>query len=99
VGVRFDWDESKNAANQKKHGVSFEQARRLFESGVDYLELFDEAHSESEERFLAIGPIPGGVVLVVWTEEPEDAVRIIGARWATNRERQLFHLRMEQSHG
>lgn len=97
--MRFDWDESKNAANQKKHGVSFEQARSLFESGVDFLELFDEAHSESEERFLAIGPIPGGIVLVVWTEEPEGVVRIIGARWATNRERQLFHSRMEQSHG
>ncbi len=50
------WDEEKNRANVTKHGLSFEEASRLFTSGVDYLELFDERHSEDEERFIALGP-------------------------------------------
>ena len=58
----------------------------LFTSGVDYLEIFDEAHSEDEDRFIAIGPIRRGLVLVVWTERDETVVRIISARWATPRE-------------
>jgi len=60
--VEFTWDEGKNAANLAKHGVSFEEARALFLSGVNYLELFDEAHSVDEERFIAIGPISRSAV-------------------------------------
>ncbi len=88
--LRFTWDEAKNLLNQEKHGVSFEEASALFTSGVDYLELFDDAHSSDEDRFIAIGPIGRGVVLVVWTEQNEDGVRIIGARMATKREREHF---------
>jgi uncharacterized DUF497 family protein len=84
--VKVTWDETKNLANQSKHGVSFEEATALFETG-DYLEIFDEAHSEDEERFIAIGPIRRGLVLVVWTEQDEETTRIISARWATKRER------------
>jgi len=95
-GVKVTWHEAKNLANQKKHGVSFQEARRLFVSGIDYLEVFDEAHSETEDRFLAIGPIPGGLVLVVWTEQDESIIRIISARWATPREQRLYHDYLEQ---
>jgi hypothetical protein len=45
-GVRVVWDEAKNVANQKKHRVSFDEASALFASGADYLENFDDAHSE-----------------------------------------------------
>ncbi len=86
----YEWDESKNAANQIKHGVSFEEASGLFESGAEYLELFDSAHSEDEDRFIAIGPIQRGVVLVVWTESSEDVIRIISARMATRQESRFF---------
>lgn len=88
--MRVSWDRAKNLANKKKHGVSFEEASELFRSGVDYLELFDEAHSDDEDRFIAIGPIRRGLVLVVWTERDEDVVRIISARWATRAEQTLF---------
>jgi DNA-binding transcriptional regulator YiaG len=53
--VRVSWDRAKNLANKKKHGVSFEEASELFRSGVDYLELFDDRHSDDEDRFIAIG--------------------------------------------
>jgi len=45
--VNFAWDEAKNLANQKKHGVSFEEAKSLF-AADDYLEVFDDEHSETE---------------------------------------------------
>lgn len=86
--VRLTWDDAKNLANQKKHGVSFEEASRLFTSGAEYLEIFDEDHSDEEERFIAIGPIKRAAVLVVSTEI--GALRIISARWATKRERTAY---------
>jgi len=94
--LRFEWDDAKNVANQEKHDVSFEEARELFTSGQDYLEIFDEAHSDVEDRFIAIGPISRGLVLVVWTERDEDVIRIISARWATKRERQMYAKHMER---
>ena len=91
MSVELAWDHDKNRTNTEKHGISFEEAAELFLSGVDYLEVFDEAHSVYEDRFIAIGPIIRGVVLVVWTERDEDIVRSISARWATARETDLFH--------
>jgi uncharacterized DUF497 family protein len=94
--VKVSWDPVKSRANRKKHGVSFEEAQELFTSGVDYLEIFDAAHSDDEDRFLAIGPIRRGLVLVVWTERDELEVRIISARWATPHEAQRFAEYLEQ---
>ena len=88
--MRVVWDDAKNATNKRKHGISFEEAGELFRSGVTYLEIFDREHSVTEERFIAIGPIRRGLVLVVWTERDEETVRIIGARWATETERALY---------
>jgi uncharacterized DUF497 family protein len=87
---RIEWDEAKNASNQAKHGVTFEQASTLFTDGDDYLEILDAAHSDEEDRFIAIGPIALGVVLVVWTQREEEVIRIISARWATKSERARY---------
>jgi len=84
--VRFAWDAGNNALNRRKHGIGFEECKELFTSGVEYLELFDEAHSKDEERFLAIGPIARGLVAVVWTERHKNVVRVVSARLATKRE-------------
>ena len=90
-----EWDDA-NHANQQRHGVSFEEASVLFASGVDYLEIFDAEHYDVEDRFISIGPIRRGVVLVVWTERDEDTIRLISARWATKREQALFHEYMDE---
>lgn len=90
AGVRITWDAEKSEANVRKHGVSFEEAQMLFVSGADYLELFDEPHSDDEDRFVAVGSIARGLVLVVWTERDEELIRIISARWATPNERTLY---------
>jgi len=88
--VEVVWDEAKNLAKQKGHGLSFEEAAELFTSGVDYLEIFDDAHSDTEDRFIAVGAIRRGLVVIVWTERDEDTLRILSARWATRRERALY---------
>jgi uncharacterized DUF497 family protein len=90
VNVRAAWDKAKNADNQRKHGIRFEEATTLFASGVDYLEIFDSEHSITEDRFIAIGPVQRGLILVVWTARDEETFRIISARWATAAESTLY---------
>ena len=92
----FEWDDAKEVLNQRKHGLSFAEARRLFESGANYLEIFDAEHSETEDRFIAIGPVGSRLIVVVFTEPEEGILRIIGARLATRRERALYRSHMEK---
>lgn len=92
----FEWDDRKNLINEQKHGVSFEEARGLFESRVDYLEIFDSEHSEFEDRFIAVGPIVRGIIVVIYTEREGDIIRIIAARRANKNERSLYRSYMDQ---
>jgi uncharacterized DUF497 family protein len=61
------------------------------------LEVYDAAHSVTEDRYKSIGPIKQGLVLVVWTERAEDVVRIISAWWATKAEQQLYAEYLEEN--
>jgi uncharacterized DUF497 family protein len=88
--VKFEWDPAKADTNRRRHGISFEEVTELFTSGANYLEIFDDEHSQDEDRFIAIGPTPRGVVLGVYTEPSEGIVRIISARRATKSESRLF---------
>jgi uncharacterized DUF497 family protein len=54
------------------------------------LEIFDAAHSQAEDRFIAIGEINRGIVVVVYTEREDDLIRIMGARFATKREQERY---------
>jgi uncharacterized DUF497 family protein len=92
----FQWDLAKDRANQKKHSVSFREAKELLSSEADFLEIFDDSHSADEERFIAIGPVHRGVIVVVWTERTEETIRIISARFATKKEKQLYREYMEK---
>jgi uncharacterized protein len=94
--VRFEWDPKKERRNVEKHGITFKEAKELFTSKADFLEVYDGVHSEFEERFIAIGPIRRGLVLVVYTERREATVRIISARWASRKERALYIEYMEK---
>ncbi len=95
--VKVVWDAAKNLANRRRHGIAFEEAAGLFLAGEnDHLEILDEAHSDGELRFITIGPIARGIVLVVWTERDEATIRINSARWATPREQALYHSSMEK---
>jgi uncharacterized DUF497 family protein len=90
VLVRLEWDDAKSLANQEKHGVSFEEAAHLFTDEVDCLQSVDVLHSDEGERFISIGPVERGLILVVWTERLDDVIRIISARWTTNSEARRY---------
>ncbi len=83
--IYFEWDENKNTANQKKHGISFEEAVYVF-SDKENLSIPDMEHSEKEERWVTIGTIKKhGTIVVVHTErifEEVERIRIISARKA-----------------
>lgn len=87
----FEWDENKEKINLAKHGLDFSTAALVFRD-QNRLEWFDEAHSDSEDRYITIGEINGVtvVLLVVYTERG-DAIRLISARKATNKERRLYY--------
>jgi uncharacterized DUF497 family protein len=95
---RFEWDRKKDQANREKHGLSFGQAAELFTSD-DYLEIYDEEHSGEEDRFIAIGAIRGGTIVVVFTEVQEDVIRILSARKATKKEASLLYHYLGGIHG
>ena len=87
----FQWDENKNRTNQKKHGISFKEARSVFldERAI----LFDDpAHSAEEDRFLLIGMSESAKVCVVCHcyRESEKVIRIISARKATKKEEERY---------
>ena len=88
--VPFEWDPKKDEANKEKHGLSFDEAAELFTSDTDFLEIYDGDHSDEEDRFIAIGPIHTGLVVVVYTERQDDIIRIVSARKATKKEVELY---------
>lgn len=88
---RFEWDERKNKANQKKHGVSFEEARTAF-LDENARVVIDPDHSDEEDRFVLLGlSIRLRVVVVCHCyRASEDVIRIISARKANATERRDY---------
>ena len=96
-GLRFEWDERKNAVNQKKHGISFQEAMSVF-ADENALFLLDPDHSETEERYLLLG-LSATLSLVVVSHcyrSRDEVIRIVSARRATRRERAQYHQRWAQ---
>jgi uncharacterized protein len=93
MGIMMDWvwDDTKNAENRRKHGLSFSSAKLVFD---DPLALTQIQEYPSKERWTTIGMIGGLCVFVVHTW-PDDAPvtesgRIISARRATKHERKAY---------
>ena len=89
--LRFSWDNRKNKINQKKHGISFEEAQTVF-FDENAIEFFDPDHSESEDRFLMLGLSYRLRILVVCycLRESDSEIRIISARKATKKEQKVY---------
>ncbi len=88
--IRFEWDPAKNDANQRKHGLRFEDAKTIFLWEADRFDELDDGHSGKEARFISVGSIPVGLITVVWTTPSDHVVRIISVRWSSRRERKLY---------
>ena len=89
--LHFEWDARKAAANLRKHGVSFEEARAVF-LDENALLRSDEDHSDDEDRFVLLGLSGRMRTLVVCHcyRQEDEVIRVISARKANSLERQQY---------
>ncbi len=85
----FEWDEDKDRANLKKHGISFDEATTVFMDALS-VTIPDPDHSTGEQRYVDIGRSEKGRVLVVVYTERSGSIRIISSRKATPLERRAY---------
>ena len=90
-GLEFVWDKRKEAANVKKHGVTFEEARTAFYD-ENAIQFCDPDHSGQEDRFILLGLSlkPQALVVCHCFRESETVVRIISARKADKDEERVY---------
>ena len=94
--LRFSWDPRKAPANERKHGVSFDEATTVFLDERALL-LDDPEHSSGEDRFLLLGLSSFMRLLVVChCIRQGDTIRLINARKATNQEQRQYRERLRR---
>ena len=87
--MRIEWDPKKAASNEIKHGVSFEEAKSVFEDPL-FVDFYDPQHSINEHRYIIIGESRRGRILIVAYSESKETVRLISARETTSNERRGY---------
>jgi uncharacterized DUF497 family protein len=87
--MEFEWNNEKAASNLAKHGVSFEEAKTVFDDPL-YVDFYDPDHSEDEERYLIVGQSNRGRLLMVSYTERRNSIRLISAREVTRTEREAY---------
>jgi len=91
--MKFEWDTEKEKTNRNKHKVSFIEACYVFADKY-LLNLFDDEHSEDEDRWITIGQTPNNKILVVIhtyrRTKDKESVRLISARKATKTEEKQY---------
>lgn len=85
----FEWHHRKDEANRRKHGISFEEAVEAFEDPFS-LTIPDPDHSREEDRFVLLGSLLRGEIVVVVHVLRGETVRVISARRATAVERHTY---------
>lgn len=89
--IEFEWDNKKNIINQKKHNVSFDEAKSAFQD-PNALSFYDPDHSKDEDRFILLGISFQLRALVVCHcyKDNEETIRIISARKADKQEKKDY---------
>lgn len=87
--MRFEWDPEKARENDRKHGVSFEEAVSVFYDSLATT-FPDPDHSVGELRLITFGYSAHDRLLVVAHAECKGTARIISARHATAHERKRY---------
>ncbi|MFM9864567.1 MAG: BrnT family toxin [Micropepsaceae bacterium] len=86
--LRYTWSARKNETNIRKHGISFVDAVRIFETAI--VETIDDREDYGETRIQAIGLLEGKEIYLVYVDEDEETRRVISARKAERHERQAY---------
>lgn len=86
--MKFEWDAEKAEKNLQKHGIAFEDAVGVFHDEAR-IEMYDFKHSIEEDRYIAIGRVRN-VLFVVFVERA-DRIRLISARMATRKEKEMYY--------
>ncbi len=89
MSLDFEWDEEKSEINEIKHGVSFLEAKTVFNDPYS-ITIPDLEHSITEERWVEIGFSSRFRILYVVHTERRKAIRIISCRPATPKERKNY---------
>ncbi|MBE7551804.1 MAG: BrnT family toxin [Candidatus Brocadiae bacterium] len=89
MALTFEWDAEKARENLRKHNVSFEEAKTIFDDPFS-ITIADPEHSVDEDRYIDIGLSTKGQFLVVVYTERGTNIRIISCRKATNLERRSY---------
>jgi len=91
--LKFEWNEEKSTQNLQKHGVSFEEAKEVFEDPF-HISKLDHRFDYFEERWITLGSTKKDKILVVanmfFDENGEEIIRIISARRANQKERKFY---------
>jgi uncharacterized protein len=87
--MKFEWNDDKAVRNLSKHGVSFDEAKTVFNDPL-YIDFYDPDHSDAEERYLIVGESNRGRLLIVSYLERQNSIRIISARQVTRSEREAY---------
>ncbi len=85
----FEWDDEKAEENATNHGITFREARGVFQDS-GRVEIYDEEHSDEEGRYVAIGFSRAGRLLFVVFTPRGERTRIISARIADGQEEQIY---------
>ena len=89
MSLIFEWDEKKADDNLRKHGVSFDEAKTVFNDSFS-VTIYDPDHSGDEERYIDIGLSSKGRLIVVSYSERGKRIRIISSREATRKEQEEY---------
>ena len=89
MAFAFEWDPQKAIENDRKHGVTFDEAATAFADPYG-LVVDDPRHSVGEVRVALLGHSEPGRLLAVMFTERGDRIRLISARAATRRERRNY---------
>lgn len=86
--MKFEWNESKNRANLRKHGFDFADAEEMFR-GVLLVQA-DTSNDYGEERWIGLGMTRGRIAVIVFTENVPGTVRVISLRKADHEDREQY---------
>lgn len=103
MNENYEWDSNKAVINEKKHvarniGITFEEAAEVFDDPFAIESLDEQNSTLAETRFKVIGRVKRQVILLVVYTPRGDKTRIISARYANTREREMYYDRLRKNY-